>query len=73
MIDYKQQLEQLRGTANGDALRLYLEEEMKRMSDIYNIKDEIDLRGKQEAKKILENLFKFLEVKKAQTLKNKYN
>jgi hypothetical protein len=72
-IKVRQQLEELKGTANGEALRLYLDEEIKRMQNIMDINDELDLHSKQQATKILESMFKFLEKKEVISIKSKYN
>lgn len=67
------QLEELRGTANGQALKLYLEEEISKMKDIRTIKTLKDLQARQEAEKILTNLFKFIDYKPNNNNKTKYN
>ena len=69
----KEQLEQLKGTASGQALLLYLEEEIAKMKDISGIKTIKELQAKQEAEKILTSLFKFLDFKAVKTAKSKYN
>lgn len=68
----QEQLEQLRGTANGEALRFYLDEQIKRITDIKILNPE-NVESTKIACQVLEGLFKFLEVKQIQTNKNKYN
>jgi hypothetical protein len=59
-------------------LREYLSEEIRKLSDISTIKGAVEekakiLEGRQEAVKILEKLFRALEIKKtAEVKKNQY-
>ena len=56
--------EELRNIAKsdlGEVLMKYLDEKIKEMADISKIKEYPELLGKQEAVKILKELFSFLE------------
>ena len=68
----KQTLQELKGTAYGFALKVYLEEEIGKMSDMSTLTPE-NVVAKKEACQILENLFRFLEVKTNRVVKTKYN
>jgi len=68
----REQLEQLRGTANGEAVKLFVEEQIAKISDIKTLTPE-NVEGRKKACEILELLFSFLEVKKPQNFKTKYN
>jgi hypothetical protein len=68
----KKQLDELRGTANGQALLLYLAEEKAKMVDIKCLTPE-NFKGKQEAVEIIDRLFRFLEKKEFKNQKTKYN
>ena len=69
----RKQLEELRGSANGQALILYLEEEIEKIKDISTIDSMEELQARQEAEKILKGLFKFLDFKADKKAKSKYN
>lgn len=73
MQEYKKQLEELRNSAYGQALTIYLEEEIEKMQDIHSIKTLKELQAKQDAEKIIKNLFKFLDFTPKKVNKTKYN
>jgi hypothetical protein len=66
------QLEELRGTANGEAVKLFVEEQIAKIADIKTLTPE-NVEARKKACEILELLFSFLEVKKSQNIKTKYN
>lgn len=68
----QKQLEDLRGTANGEALKIYIEEQIKKLSDIKKLTQD-NVESRKLACEILELLFSFLEVKTSQVSKTKYN
>jgi hypothetical protein len=68
----QEQLESLRGTANGEALKIYIDEQIKKISDIKTLNVE-NVESRKKACEILELLFSFLEDKKIQNIKTKYN
>jgi CMP-2-keto-3-deoxyoctulosonic acid synthetase len=68
----REQLEQLRGTANGEALKVYINEQIAKISDIKTLTPE-NVESRKKACEILELLFSFLEVKTNTTNKTKYN
>lgn len=57
----KQQLDQLAKSDHGKILMDFLEIKIKEMTDISKIKTYEEMLGKQEAVKILKELFSFLE------------
>jgi hypothetical protein len=67
------QLSELKGTANGEALKLYLQEEIEKMKDLKTIKTIKELQARQEAEKILTNLFRFIDYDSKSVNKTKYN
>jgi len=71
-INAQKQLEELRGTANGEALKIWITENIEKMSDIKKLTPE-NVQSRKVACEILENLFNFLDVKTAQNSKPKYN
>lgn len=68
----RKQLEDLRGTANGEAVKLFVEEQIAKIADIKTLTPE-NVEARKKACEILELLFSFLEVKKLQNIKTKYN
>ena len=68
----REQLEELRGTANGEAVKLFVEEQIAKIADIKTLTPE-NVEARKKACEILELLFSFLEVKKSQNIKTKYN
>jgi hypothetical protein len=68
----RKQLEDLRGTANGEAVKLFVEEQIAKIADIKTLTPE-NVEARKKACEILELLFSFLEVKKSQNIKTKYN
>jgi hypothetical protein len=68
----REQLEDLRGTANGEAVKLFVEEQIAKIADIKTLTPE-NVEARKKACEILELLFSFLEVKKSQNFKTKYN
>ncbi len=65
-------LEDLRGTASGEAIKLFIEEQIAKIADIKTLTAE-NVESRKKACEILELLFSFLEVKKSQNFKTKYN
>jgi hypothetical protein len=68
----RKQLEDLRGTANGEAVRIYIEEQVAKISDIKSLTPE-NVESRKKACEILELLFSFLAEKKVENIKTKYN
>lgn len=69
----RKQLEEMRSNAYGEALKIYLADEIEKMKDIKTIKTIKELQARQEAEKILTNLFKFIDYKPGNNFKTKYN
>jgi len=75
MINQPEQLKLLANSDNGKILLEFLDDQIKQMTDITRIKTYEELMGKQEAVKILKELFSFLEksrVKPDQPIKTDY-
>ena len=68
----QEQLESLRGTANGEALRDYITEQVNKISDIRTLTPE-NVEARKKACEILELLFSFLGKDKPQITKSRYN
>ena len=66
-------LEEIKNTPYAELLTDYLEKEIEKMKDIGTIKTLKELQAKQEAEKILEKLFYFLDFKSKKVKRTLYN
>jgi len=71
--EHKQLLQGLTQTNFGQALKVYLEEELAKIGDLSSVKDWEETRGKQIAIKLIKDLFAFMEESKVRPPKpNQY-
>lgn len=70
---YRKLLEELKTTAFATALTAYLDEEIEKIQDIHGIKSLKELQAKQDAEKVLRNIFSFLSNTPKKLTKTKYN
>lgn len=69
---YQKLLEEFRETVFATALCAYLDEQIDRMTDINSLTID-NLKARQDACKIMESVFKFLDYKTKKVSKSKYN